>query len=272
MKLSVSNIAWEVSDDSEVLEFLVSKGVAGLEIAPTKLWGDWSNVTASAACEYRERLRGMGLEVSALQSILFGRPSLRLFNPDSHREFFEHLAMLSELANQLGAGTLVFGAPKNRVRDRLPEEDANAMAAEFFWQAGEICRDADCVIGIENNPPQYGCDFLTTVREVDQFVKLVGHDNVRLHLDSGAVVMSGEDLAAEIATVASICHYHISEPMLRPILGGVVGHGAAFESLRSRRYENWVSIEMRLPERRVDLYGSIEKVTGMLQIDKGHLT
>ena len=49
MKLAVSNIAWDDVEQSAILAQLPALGVAGVEIAPTKLWPDWLGADPVAA-------------------------------------------------------------------------------------------------------------------------------------------------------------------------------------------------------------------------------
>ena len=37
MKLSVSNIAWNIEEEQEIFDILLSNGVTGIEVAPTKI-------------------------------------------------------------------------------------------------------------------------------------------------------------------------------------------------------------------------------------------
>ena len=54
MKLSISNIAWEPSEDKEVFELIKKYGFEGIELAPPKLFKDLSNVTNSEINDYLE--------------------------------------------------------------------------------------------------------------------------------------------------------------------------------------------------------------------------
>ena len=93
---------------------------------------------------------------------------------------------------------------------------------------------------------EYGCDFVTTVEEAKELVKKVGHPSFQLHLDSGGLYMCKENIANTIIiNSGNFIHYHISEPMLAPIWGGVVDHAKGIEALKSIDYAVWASIEMR---------------------------
>jgi len=247
MKLAISNIAWERHDDPIVLELLSANGVSGIEVAPTKLWPDWSNASHQQANEYRKVMLERGFELPAMQAILFGKPELQLFDKTSHTAFLEHMKFVADLANGFGSKVMVFGAPKNRKRGQIPYSQAMEIAAEFFYKAGEICQAHKCCIALEHNPVEYGCDFATNVLDAKELVEKVNHQGFKLHIDSAGIHMCGGDIAEMIRSADKFVHYHISEPMLEPIFNGVVNQQKGINTLKEISYQEWVSIEMKAP-------------------------
>ncbi len=259
MKLSVSNIAWDQHDDPEILNNLRERGVTGIEVAPTKIWPEWLSANPQQATQYREKLSSEGFEIPAMQAILFGRPELRLFDQQCHKKFLDHIKKIADLAAALEAKVLVFGAPKNRVRGQLSSPEAMTRAVDFFHDAAEICHTRNCCIGLEHNPIEYGCDFITNVADAHELVNQVDHPGFRLHLDSAGIHMCGASMENVIRSAGKFVHFHISEPMLEPIMGGVVDHKNAAAALNNIGYTGWVSIEMKLVAEKEVLYQSIDK-------------
>lgn len=247
MKLAVSNIAWERHDDPHILKLLKSNNVSGIEIAPTKLWPEWDGASYQKARDYKEKMKTHGFSLPAMQAILFGKPELQVFNGESHSSFFEHIKLLADIANGFGCQVLVFGSPKNRKRGTLPYDKAWNLALDFFYKAGEICDSQGCCIGLESNPTEYDCDFITHVMDAKKIVDEVNHPGFKLHLDSAGIHMNGEDIVSILEQVQDFVHYHISEPMLKPIHSGVVNQKRGLKNLKSMGYKKWVSIEMRQP-------------------------
>ena len=244
-KFAVSNIAWTCHDDPAILALLQKYGVAGIEVAPSKIWPQWTGASQASAAEYRKRLADRGFCIPAMQSLLFGIPDLSVFDGSSHGRFLEHMKLVAEIAEGLGAEVLVFGSPKNRRRGGLSYLRAGETAVPFFRKLGTICHDHGCVLGIEANPAEYCCDFLTNTADVDEFVRLVDSEGVKLHFDAGAAKINGENIADSLNSVAGLCHFHISEPQLAPAGADPEFFGAAFAALKKRQYPHWVSIEMR---------------------------
>ena len=265
MRLAVSNIGWGQHDELRTLKQLRQLRVEGIEIAPTKIWPDWKGANHKSATAYKSKMAELGFELPAMQAILFGRPDLQLFDRDSHKKFFEHFKLLSEIAHGIGSKVLVFGAPKNRKRNQTPYPEATKIAAEFFTKAAEICWQSECLIGLEHNPVEYGCDFITNMHDAKQLVKQVDHQGFKLHLDSAGLHMCGGDINELIKQAGDFEHYHISEPMLEPICNAEVNHSAAFTALNNIDYQHWVSIEMKQPEIASFLFDSVKLVNSKLR-------
>jgi len=254
MKLAVSNIAWDEADQADILPALATAGVTGIEIAPTKLWPDWHGATPHAAARARAEFAARGFVVPALQSILFGRPDLHVFGDAAG--LVDHIAGVAALAGALGAGVMVFGSPRNRLRGTLTSAEAMRLAAPVFRDIGAACAAAGTCLCIEANPPQYGGDFLLTWREAAEVVALVDHPGIGLHLDTACTAMSGDDPVAAASECAGLLrHFHVSAPQLGPV-GDHVGdrtngdsvtidHAGVGAALRSGGYAGFVSIEMR---------------------------
>jgi D-psicose/D-tagatose/L-ribulose 3-epimerase len=247
MKLAVSNIAWPAELDGSVLPWLASHGVAALEVAPTRVWPDWEGITPESVSEFRRRVESEGLVISSLQSILFQKPGLTLFGTDQDRQAMrDHLRGCADLAAGLGAFCLVFGAPKNRRRGSLGEEDAFSLAAAFFAGVAEDYSQRGVCLGFEANPKDYACDFATEGATAARLVRAVGSPGFALHLDTACLYLAGEDAAAVIAQNADILrHFHVSEPNLGVFAAPASQHAAAAEALGRIQYPFWAALEMR---------------------------
>ena len=223
--------------------------IQALEIAPTRLWPDWSGASAAAASEAACLLARSGFQVSSLQAILFAKPECILFGSDSQRQLlFDHLALCAELAVGLGAKYLVFGAPRNRDLCGKSEPDAFQIAREFFLAAGNYFANKGLCLCLEPNPPQYGCQFVTNSREASRLVNAVGSSGFRLHLDTGCMFLAGEDPVDAIRAHAGILsHFHVSEPFLGSFSGAIEVYQRVFQALDEVGYSNWVTLEMRAP-------------------------
>ena len=263
MKLAISNIAWETHSDPLMLAQLRENHVSGIEVAPTKVWPNWEGANQRSAGIYRKLIADEGFCIPAMQAILFGKPELQLFDKATHNAFLDHLRLVSDIAVVLGAKVLVLGAPKNRKRGQLSTANAMDIATEFLGKVGEICYANQCCLGIEHNPAEYGCDFITNAADARQLVDSINHPGIQLHLDAAGLHMCGGNIGNIIKAVTPFAHYHISEPMLEPIVGGVVDHEVAFRALKELNYSGWHSIEMKQPKTSRLVTESITKVLSL---------
>lgn len=245
MNVAISNIAWENYKDKNILKLLNKYNIKGIELAPTKVWPNWDNITDNSINELKKFLYNEGFKIPAMQAILFGKEELQLFNKKSHSKFFDHFKLLSELSYKLNSEILVFGAPKNRRRNQLSINEADNIAIDFFSKVSEILKESNTILAIENNPIEYSCDYLTNVMDVQNLVKKINSPNIKVHLDSAGIHMCGGNISEIIKSVNEFVHYHISEPMLNPIHQNKVQHEKALNTLKEINYNNWVSIEMK---------------------------
>lgn len=245
MKVAVSSIAWERAHDDAMRTLLVRRGVGAVELTPLKYWPDVESCDAASVADERARWNDAGIAVCALQGILFGKPHLRLFGtPDQRVALERHLIATVRLAGALGAGVVVLGAPKNRIRGDLSDQDAIAEAAPLLRRVAIVAADHQCALCIEPNPPRYGGDFIRTSSEAMELVTAVDHPGVGLHLDAGAFAVAGEEDLQVIRAAGMARHFHISEVDLAPLGAGSVDHVRLATLMHRGGYDGWCSIEM----------------------------
>jgi sugar phosphate isomerase/epimerase len=257
MRLAISNLAWPTDQDAAVFSRLERLGVSGVEVAPTRL-GPWDSLPASLLTAYRARLEAAGLVVSSLQAVLFGQPALQLLGEGTAFDgMVEHWRHVADIGATLGAGVLVFGAPRNRLRGGMDPDVAWARARDRFQLLGDVTFPAGLTIGIEPVPSVYGGDFLTTWSDVLRMVQDVGHPGVRVHLDTGCVALGGGVIEVAIKeSMELLAHFHAAQPRLGDFQDPLPGHAAAAAALRAEGYDHWLSIEML--EQSVDPAGAAE--------------
>ncbi|TDF96336.1 sugar phosphate isomerase/epimerase family protein [Paenibacillus piri] len=245
LKFCISNIAWEAKDDESVYRLMRSNGYEGLEIAPTRVWDNPYGQGHSDYAHFKQQLNRYGIELTAMQSLLYREESLQLFHDESsRREMLAALEKRAVLAEMLGIRSMVFGLPKNRSYSGIDNREAFEIAADFFRQAGEMAEAYHTAFCIEAVPESYGTNFINSTAEALELVKHVGCEGFRLHLDTGTIIGNKENLSVIAAAAGYISHVHISEPFLDiPVSQGV--HAAVGRELRETGYTGFISIEMK---------------------------
>jgi sugar phosphate isomerase/epimerase len=263
MRLSISNIAWDVSEDDAVAELLNAHGIDAIDVAPGKYFSVPLDATDCEIGSVRRRWEDRGVAIVGMQALLFGTEGLNLFGTaDAQHAMLEHLAAVCRIGWGLGAQRLVFGSPRNRDRSGLDDTVAFDHAVVFFRRLGDIARANGVEICLEPNPTCYGSNFMTTSAETAHIVARVGHPAIRMQLDTGALAINGEDALAVIDDYASLIgHIHASEPDLLPLGDASTDHQAIGRLLAKYLPKHIVTIEMRATEDEPHL-SSIERALG----------
>ena len=116
MRLAVSNLAWGPELQGQAFEMLARMGVVGIEVAPTRI-ADWSAITPALLAGFRADLAVAGLRTSSLQAVFYNCPNAQLLGDDNgFAAMRDQTQRIAEIAEALGAGVAVFGAPRNRSR------------------------------------------------------------------------------------------------------------------------------------------------------------
>lgn len=249
MRLSVSNLAFPAEGRDRTYAELRALGVRGVEIAPTRLQ-PWDEATPDAARSEALRLRAAGLEASSVQAIFYGQPHLQLLGDEAgFGAMRDHVLRLGDYADALGAKVAVFGAAAHRNRGAMEAEAAWDLSVRRLLDLGRALEDADLVLGIEPIPARYRGDFLETFQEVIAMVRQVDHPRIRLHLDTGCVMLGGGDITEAICAGADLLvHFQAAEPDLGSFETVQSPHAAAGAALKDIGYDGWVAIEMLEPK------------------------
>jgi sugar phosphate isomerase/epimerase len=263
MKLSLSNIAWNDTDEPKVFKLLQDNKVSGIEIAPTRIWPAWQGANSHHASQIKLAYKKLGFDIPALQAILFDKPNLQLFgDPENQYELLTHIEKVASYAKSFGAKSLVFGSPKNRDRGTLSKAQAFSKGVDFFRRAGEVCMQHGVQLCLEPNPTIYSCNFMTQWQEILDMVNEVSLDGLAVHLDTACISLEGDNIIEAIETCeGKISHFHITEPNLGDFSKPTLDHAVIGKALKKSHYTGWLSVEMRRSENPLkSVQEAIEKV------------
>ena len=246
MRLAISNIAWDTSEDVQVAQLLNRYKIDAIDIAPGKYFPDVSKVNQKEIVLVKTWWADHGIEITGMQSLLFGTTGLNLFGSSEVQEvMLEHLTGICRIGGGLGANKLVFGSPKNRDRLGLSDQATMDVAISFFRRLGDIAKSNGVIVCLEPNPPCYGANFMTTTAETAHVVKEVNHSSIKMQLDTGAITINRENVASLLKDYSQlIAHIHASEPDLIPIGDGGTDHIGVYTALMQYLPNHLVSIEM----------------------------
>ena len=246
MRLAISNIAWNIEEDTAIAVLLQSYQVDAIDVAPGKYFPEPMQATSDEMTLVRDWWSDRGIEITGMQALLFGTQGLNLFGERTvQQKMLAHLSAICRIGAGLGATRLVFGSPKNRDRTGLSDDETLAIAIDFFRQLGNIALNEGVQICLEPNPPCYGANFMTTSAETSEVVISVDHPAIRMQLDTGALTINSEDIMQVLdKSTAVIGHIHASEPNLLTIGDGTTNHAQFGAAIKEYLPNHIVSIEM----------------------------
>ena len=242
MKLSISNIAWDASNDEKIYTMIKKYEFEGLEIAPTKIMGKNPYEKLEEAGVWKKEIQEKyNLKISSMQSIWFGRNE-NLFDSKEEEVFLiDYTKKAIDFANIIECKNLVFGSPKNR---NMNNGKNSENQIRIFETLGEYAHKKNTVIGMEANPKIYNTNYINDTKSALELVKKVKSKGFLLNLDLGTMISNNEDLLKVLkGNVKYINHVHISEPNLKPIEEREV-HRKLKNILLSEGYHGYISIEM----------------------------
>lgn len=246
MRLAISNIAWDVSEDELISKLLQKYHINAIDIAPGKYFPEPHKATAKDIHHVKQWWADRDIEITGMQSLLFGTTGLNVFGSiEIQKAMLEHLTAVCKIASGLGSTRLVFGSPKNRDRSGLTDQEALDIAIPFFRRLGDIAKSHSAIVCLEPNPACYGANFMLTSNETAEVVKQIDHPAIKMQLDTGALTINGEEISAVLEKFSALIgHIHASEPQLLPLGDGSTPHRKIYENLIRYLPKSIVSIEM----------------------------
>lgn len=235
------------------MDKVLELGVGTVELAPLRAFGDPLRADERAvrakAGWYVER----GFRIGSFQALLFGAEGVFLFEDQAARQRMkEWLIAVGQVAGWCGAGPMVFGSPKNRLKGSRSHAEAMRIATEFFREVGDACHRSGSCLVMEANPEAYGADFCTRLEQAAELVEAVDSPGFRLHVDAGGLALSGEHFEPVVAQAAGlIAHVHASQPNLGAWDVPDPVHVRLAGALATAGYRGQVAIEMKAQEEEV---------------------
>jgi sugar phosphate isomerase/epimerase/Fe-S cluster biogenesis protein NfuA len=244
MRLAVSNLVLPAGDHASLLGRLRGLGVAGLDVAPHRVWaGAWPE--AGAVTAYRRAVEAAGLEIVGLHALLDDRPDLGLFlGAGAQERTVDALVRLSALCRDLGGRTLIFGA--GRRRGAMPGHTAWAECRDVLERLLPRIEDHGTLLCFEPLGPS-DTDFCNTARECRFLADHMDHPSLGFQLNARAQIENNDTGHSAFAALRGrLNHFHANEPGLAALgSSGRVDHADFRRHLAANTYEGWVTLVQR---------------------------
>lgn len=246
MRLAISNIAWDPTEDDAIAALLNRYDVDAIDVAPGKYFSEPMKASEEDIARVKRWWFEHGIEITGMQALLFGTVGLNVFGPFEVQEaMLAHLDAVCRIGGGLGAKKLVFGSPKNRDRSGLSDQQTMDIAIPFFCRLGDIAQSYGVVICLEPNPACYGTNFMITSAETALVVRQIAHPAIGMQLDTGELTVTGIDPVTVLQDCAPLIrHVHASEPDMLPLGDGGTEHDKVVHALQQFLPDHLVCIEM----------------------------
>jgi D-psicose/D-tagatose/L-ribulose 3-epimerase len=247
MKIAVSNIGWNKKEEVLIAKLLSKKEIKGVEVVPAKLGPNPFTLSDKVILDYKFFWNDQGIEVIAMQALLFGSIGLAIFEGKLERlNTLNYLKRIIEIGGLLGAQALVFGSPRNRRINNMAKIDVEQIAIPFFKELGDYALQHKTHICLEPSPKIYDCDFITSTQQAINLVNQVNSLGFKPHFDSAAITLGQESLDLISKHRDMIIHFHASEAYLEPVINNIqVNHQSFSNILAKNNYQGYISIEMK---------------------------
>ena len=80
MKLSLSNLAWDIPDNDQILSILNINNVSNVEGVLSKI-DDWDKLTNEVLLEYKKKLDFYNIKMESIQSIFYNVKCVQIVVP-----------------------------------------------------------------------------------------------------------------------------------------------------------------------------------------------
>ena len=252
MKITISNIAWENNKLSEYLKFIKNLGCYGIELAPSTIWPEPINSSLEERKKFKGLVEDLGLKIVGFHALLFSRPDLQLFKTSETREkTIKYLFQMIKLCSDLGGTQLVFGSPKNRTLHNRKYFECLSQAKEDFFKLAEFAKKFNIFFCIEPLGKDE-TEFIQSIEEGGNIVNDINHPHFRLHIDTKAIFATKENPEEKIFKFKNLIqHIHIGDTNLKEPGSVNKGHSQIGNALKKINYSNFLSIEMRKPEKNI---------------------
>lgn len=210
MSIIISNICCKNAYDIDFLDLIKKHNINEIEISFTKIVGDWS-LTKDDILKYNNFIKNNNISIYSCQSIL------HLININIFEEknfFIQHMEKVLYFCSLLDIKIIVFGCPKNRY---VKNNDDYMIFLDIFDKIGDLCKKYNITLCIEPNSKKYGCNFITNSKECFKILKILNHQNIKMHLDAACMFLEDDNGLEKNEIVNLVKHFHISNINLCPI-------------------------------------------------------
>ena len=149
-------------------------------------------------------------------------------------------------------------------------DEADTIFIEAILEIAETAKEYNITVCLEPNAIDYGCNYITTIKEAIYIIQEVNSEYFKLNLDLGNAKMMKDSLDESI--VEYVGHIQISEPYLAEIKNSIQdSYYKDFIKIFSReilvKNNLYISLEMKPLNNYTDFLPNIKKFVSMYGLE-----
>jgi len=236
MKLSISNFAWNFSENDFAFNILNKHGIKNIEGVLTKI-NDWKILSVDDVVNFKRIMDSYGVVMESVQSIFYG---VKCDGLHDKKIVIPHIERLIGFSKILGVKVLILGSPNLRRKNLEWESELS----DTFKTIDSMLENTGIEMSIEPNTKSYGGDYFYTLTQIVDFINMNNLHNIKTMIDTHNLISEGLDPCDEIVRYyQKINHIHISEPNLTPIQNFEF-HNKFSEVIKSLKYDKIITYEL----------------------------
>ena len=242
MKFCISNLAWNIHEEVNVLNLLKRK-IKFLEYPPSLLISDPTSKKDVLKAKTIWKKRKISLY--SMQSILFNSNNAYIFgNIKQRQNFYDQVKKKIILAKTLQTKIIVFGSPKNKKTFGKKKYILDKLSFEMFKKIALFSEKNKIIFCIEANPKIYGTKYLTHTLDAIKLSKKINNKYLKVNLDLSTIISNNENIDFLLKNYLHyFAHAQISSPHLINLLKYKKDIKIFLKKLSKYKYKKVTSIE-----------------------------
>lgn len=244
MKFSMCTAVYGMNDLRDTINRASNLGFNGVEITAAL------HLPIESTSERRKEVKGWireaGIECSGLHYIWDGSVKLATDKREENRKCTDYLNKVIDVASDMESPTVIVGSggATRHIDSETNRLEAIKCMADVLHTAGEYAKEKGVYLACEAIN-RYETNFLNTMQEATEFVKMVDHSNVRTMADTYHMNIEEVDPAEAVRQYGhALQNLHFADSNRMAPGTGHFDFRAVADSLKSIGFNRWVSFEV----------------------------
>lgn len=244
MKFSMCTAVYGMNDLHDTIDRAAKVGFDAVEITAALHLPIGS--TKEKRQEVKSWIHDAGIECSGLHYIFDGSVKLATADRDLNKKCTDYLCKVVDVASDVGAKIVIIGSggATRHLDDGVDRIEATKCMAEVIHKAGEHASNSGVILAVEAIN-RYETNFLNTMKEATEFVKLVDHKNVQTMADTYHMNIEEVNYSEEVKKYGyALANLHLADSNRQAPGTGHFDFKSVAEALKEIGFNHYCSFEV----------------------------